>query len=79
MSFSKRKGLSVLEMVKRNWVYKRLKNFRAGIEANISTLKRAFGFTRSTWSSWAGFKQYVWSSVVSYNLTLLARLKLAQS
>jgi len=79
MSFSKRKGLSVLEMVKSNWVYKRLKNFRAGIEANISTLKRAFGLTRSTWSGWAGFKQYVWSSVVSYNLTLLARLKLAQS
>ena len=78
MSFSKRKGLSVLEMVKSNWVYKRLKNFRAGIEANISTLKRAFGLTRSTWSGWAGFKQYVWSSVVSYNLSLLARLKLAQ-
>jgi len=79
MSFSKRKGLSVLEMVKSNWVYKRLKSFRAGIEANISTLKRAFGLTRSTWSGWAWFKQYVWSSVVSYNLGLLARLKLAQS
>lgn len=79
MSFSKRKGLPVLEMVKSNWVYKRLKNFRAGIEANISTLKRAFGLTRCTWSGWAGFKQYVWSSVVSYNLSLLARLKLAQS
>ena len=78
MSFSKRKGLSVLEMVKSNWVYKRLKNFRAGIEANISTLKRAFGLTRSTWRGWAGFKQYVWSSVVSYNLSLLAKLKLAQ-
>jgi len=78
MSFSKRKGLSVLEMVKSHWVYKRLKNFRAGIEANISTLKRTFGLSRCTWSGWAGFKRYVWSAIVSYNLTLLARLKLAQ-
>lgn len=79
VSFSKRKGLSVLEMVKSHWMYKRLKNFRAGIEANISTLKRAFRLSRCTWSGWAGFKQYVWSAIVSYNLTLLAQLKLTQS
>ena len=41
VSFSKRKGLAVLEMVKSSWVYKKLRNFRAGIEANISVLKRA--------------------------------------
>ena len=78
VSFSKKRGLSVLEMVKSHWVYKRLKNFRAGIEANISRLKRAFGLTRCTWSEWTGFKQYVWSAVVSYNLAVLARLKLAE-
>jgi IS5 family transposase len=33
--FSKRRGLGVLDMAKSNWVYKQLKNFRAGIEANI--------------------------------------------
>lgn len=78
VSFSKKRGLSVLEMVKSHWVYKKLKNFRAGIEANISRLKRAFGLDRCTWSAWEGFKQYVWSAVVSYNLAVLANLKLAK-
>jgi transposase, IS5 family len=75
ISFSKRKGISVLEMVRSSWVYKKLRNFRAGIEAGISVLKRAFGLTRCTWSGWAGFKQYVRSAIVSYNLLTLARLK----
>jgi IS5 family transposase len=79
VSFSKKRGLSVLEMVKSHWVYKKLKNFRAGIEANISRLKRSFGLTRCTWSAWEGFKQYVWSAVVSYNLAVLANLKLAKA
>jgi transposase, IS5 family len=79
VSFSKRRGLSVLEMVKSHWVYKKLKNFRAGIEANISRLKRAFGLTRCTWSEWEGFKQYVWSAVVSYNLAVLANFKSAKA
>jgi IS5 family transposase len=79
VSFSKKRGLSVLEMVKSLWVYKKLKNFRAGIEANISRLKRAFGLTRCTWSEWTGFKQYVWSAVVSYNLAVLANLKSAKA
>jgi IS5 family transposase len=74
VSFSKRKGLAVLEMVKSSWVYKQLRNFRAGIEANISVLKRAFGLTRSTWSGWAGFKQYVRSAIFAYNLLTLGRL-----
>jgi len=74
--FAKRKGLSVLEMVKSNWVYKKLRNFRAGIEANISRLKRSFGFNRCNWTGWLGFRQYVWSAIVSYNLSVLARLKM---
>jgi IS5 family transposase len=75
--FAKRKGLSVLEMVKSNWVYKKLRNFRAGIEANISRLKRSFGFDRCNWTGWTGFRQYIWSAIVSYNLSVLARLKMA--
>ena len=74
VSFSKRKGLAVLDMVKSSWVYKKLRNFRAGIEANISVLKRAFGLTRCTWSGWPGFKQYVRSAIFSYNVLTLARL-----
>jgi transposase, IS5 family len=76
VAFSKKRGLAVLDMVKSIWVYKQLKNFRAGIEANISALKRAFGLRRCNWSGWEGFQQYVWSAVVSYNLLVLARIKL---
>ena len=75
--FSKRRGLSVLDMVKSHWVYRRLRNFRAGIEASISWLKRTFGLARCTWKGWRSFRQYVWSAVVSYNLHVLARSKMA--
>jgi IS5 family transposase len=77
--FARRKGLSILEMAKSSWVYKKLRNFRAGIEAGISVLKRAFGLDRCTWSGWEGFKRYVLSSVVSYNLLVLARIRLASA
>jgi transposase, IS5 family len=77
--FSKKRGLSIEEMAKSNWVFRRLKNFRAGIEANISTLKRAYGLTRCNWRGWEGFKQYVWSAIVSYNLLTIARIKLART
>ena len=75
--FAKKRGLSVLDMAKSAWVYKALRNFRAGIEAGISTLKRAFGLGRCTWKGWEGFGRYVWSSIVSYNLLVVARTKLA--
>ena len=77
--FAKKRGLSVIDMAKSAWVYKKLRNFRAGIEAGISTLKRAFGLDRGTWKGWEGFGRYVWSSVVSYNLLVLARIKLASA
>lgn len=76
--FSKKRGLSIKNMAKSNWVFKRLQRFRAGIEANISTLKRAYGLSRCNWSGWEGFKQYVWSAIVSYNLLLIARMRLTK-
>lgn len=76
--FARKRGLSVLDLAKSSWVYRILRNFRAGIEAGISTLKQAFGLDRCTWSGWEGFKQYVWSSIVSYNLLVLARIRLAK-
>jgi IS5 family transposase len=75
--FAKKRGLAVLEMVKSLWVYKKLRNFRAGIEANISRLKRAFGLDRCNWTGWPGFRQYVWSAIVSYNLLVLGMLSTA--
>jgi IS5 family transposase len=74
VAFHKKRGLAIADMVKSRWVYRKLRNFRAGIEANISCAKRAFGLARCTWRGLAHFKAYVWSSVVAYNLTLFARL-----
>ena len=75
VAFHKKRGLAIEDMVKSRWVYRKLRNFRAGIEANISCLKRAYGLSRCTWKGLDHFKAYVWSSVVAYNLALFARLK----
>jgi IS5 family transposase len=73
--FHKKRGLKVEDMAKSNWVYRKLRNFRAGIEAGISCMKRAYGLTRCTWKGLAHFNAYIWSSVVAHNLALFARLK----
>jgi transposase, IS5 family len=75
MAFHKKAGLRIEDMVKSRWVYRKLRNFRAGIEAVISCGKRAYGLARCTWRGIDHFKAYVWSSVVAYNLALFARLK----
>ncbi|MCP4407020.1 MAG: ISNCY family transposase [Gammaproteobacteria bacterium] len=74
VAFHKKNMLKVADMTKSNWVYRKLVKFRAGIEGNISCLKRAFGLYRCTWKSLEGFKSYAWCSVVAYNLITLARL-----
>jgi len=71
--FSKKRGLNVEDMCRSQWVYKRLRRFRAGIEAGISLIKRCFGFARCTWKGLRSFKSYVWASIVSANLLALAR------
>ena len=48
VAFHKKGQLGIEAMVKSRWVYRKLRNFRAGIEANISCLKRAFGLARCT-------------------------------
>lgn len=75
--FSKKRGLKVPEMVKSTWVYRKLRDFRAGIEGVISFLKRAFGLDRCTWRGELSFRGYVWSGVLAANLLTLARHKLA--
>jgi len=71
--FAKRRGIKVTDMCRSPYVYKRLRNFRAGIESGISWLKRCFGLGRCNWQGWRSFKSYVWASVVSANLLTLAR------
>lgn len=76
--FSKKRGLKVPEMVKSTWVYRKLRDFRAGIEGVISFLKRAFGLDRATWRGELSFRSYVRSGVLAANLLTLARHELAQ-
>ena len=75
VAFHKKRGLAVEDMVKSRWVYRKLRNFRAGIEAGISCLKRAYGLARCTWRGLDHFRTYIWSAVAAHNLVLLARLK----
>lgn len=77
VAFTKGRGLQVTEMVKSSWVYQKLRRFRAGVEAHISFLKRAFGLTRCTWRSLQSFHSYVWGSIVACNLLVMARHVLA--
>jgi IS5 family transposase len=75
VAFHKKRGLTVADMTKSAWVYRKLRNFRAGIEAGISCFKRAYGGGRCTWRGLNHFKAYVWSAVVAHNSVLFARLK----
>lgn len=75
--FPKTCNMKITDMVKSSWVYKNLLNWRAGVEAVISFLKRCFGLSRATWSGFSGYKQYVRSGIASYNLVVLARLELS--
>lgn len=75
--FAKKRGLKETDMCRSTYVFRRLRNFRAGIESGISWLKRCFGLDRCTWKGWPGFKRYVWSAIASANLLTIARKQLA--
>jgi len=74
--FAKKKGLEVLDMCRSQWVYKRLRNFRAGVESVISRIKRSLGFDRCNWKGRRSFDSYVWLAVVTANLRTLACLQM---
>lgn len=75
--FAKKRGLAVLDMVRSQWVYDKLRRFRAGIESGISLLKRVFGLARCVWKGAIGFHAYVRTAVLAANLLLLARRRIA--
>ena len=72
--FNKPVGLGFHEMGVKKKTFAALRDFRAGIESNISELKRVFGLRQATWKGREGFHAYVWSSVLSYNLMRWVRL-----
>lgn len=67
-------GISLTAMGVKSKAFNALRHFQAGIEGNISKLKRAFGATKAKWKGLDGFKAFVWASALSYNLVRLARL-----
>lgn len=74
--FAKKRGLAVRDMVRSQWVYDKLRRFRAGIESGISLLKRVFGLARCVWKGAPGFHAYVHTAILAANLLLLARQRL---
>jgi IS5 family transposase len=73
VAFAKGRGLQAEEMAGSKRSFRRLRNFRAGIEAGISLLKRCFGMRRCTWRSLQSYQAYVWASVLSANLLTVVR------
>ena len=73
VAFAKKCGLAVEDMTTSRRVYKKLRDFRAGIEGIISFLKRVFGLRRCTWRGLPSFASYVGASIVSANLLIFAR------
>ena len=73
IAFHKRAGLTVEAMTGDRWLYNKLRNFRAGIEATISYLKRCFGLSRCNWKGFDHFKAYVHSAVFTHNLVVLTQ------
>lgn len=76
--FHKKRGIDEKQMAGSPWIYKKLRRFRAGIEAVISWGKRSFGLDRCIWRGWESFQSYVLSGVVANNLEVLARAQLKQ-
>ena len=64
VGFHKKKGIGVSAMGLKEKTLKKLRDFRAGIEGNISELKRAFGASKALWKGEDGFMSFVWASGV---------------
>ena len=64
---------AIEEMARSTWVYRKLRDFRAGVEGGLSFMKRSFGFDRCTWKGQESFKSSVWASILSANLLIHGR------
>jgi len=73
VAFGGKLKIELTHWVSSERVQKKLRRFRAGIEATISATKRAFGLDRCTWKGWEGFCKYVWAAITAWNLQVLAR------
>lgn len=71
VSFSKRVGQALRDLLPDRAMQKLLFKFRAGVEGIVSALKRGVGLARCLWKGWESFQSYVWSSIVAHNLKML--------
>ena len=74
VAFSTPKGFSIEELVQSLGLFKCLRNWRAGVEAIISTAKRAYGWARCNWKGFESFQSYVYLAVLAYNLKTLTMI-----
>ena len=75
--FNKPAGMTYTMMGVKKKTFTQWKNFRAGVEGNISELKRAFGAGKARWKNKDGFDAFVWSSTLCYNLIRRVRFSSA--
>ena len=75
--FTKPVGLTLTDMGVKKKTFDALRNFRAGVEGNISEFKRAFGAGKATWKGIEGFNAFVWASTLCYNLVRAVRFSSA--
>lgn len=71
VSFTKRVGRTLRDLLPDQAMQRLLHRFRAGVEGIVSALKRGVGLGRCLWRGWESFEAYVWSSVVAHNLKML--------
>lgn len=62
------------ELQKQRW-FRRALRWRAGIEAEVATLKHRFGMARACYKGEEGFKRAVGWSVIANNLVMIARFE----
>jgi len=72
--FHKPVGMGLHAMGVKRKTFDALRRFRAGIEGNISELKRSFGVDRADWKGREGFDAFVLSSVLTFNLVRFVRI-----
>jgi IS5 family transposase len=77
LTFSKNGSLDLATLLTSPKIHRALRNFRAGVEGCISFLKRVFGFSRVLDKGKETFAAALQMSAFAYNLTLLARMRLA--
>lgn len=77
LTFSKNRSLSIDSLMSSPKLHRVLRNFRAGIEGGISFLKRVFGFSRVLDKTLETFKAALHLGALAYNLTQLARMRMA--